>query len=180
MDDSDGYALSGEELRAVIMDIYEREIRPVLLKIYEDDRTMLKDSESRIDRTNEMIARLVEACKSVELAYTTHVGSLQSSRDTSQRNNARLITANERMTRMLEAERVASADELARLKDSFASEIREMQSRIDSLEQDKASLREELHKATDRYWELQGSYQRLAEGMNRKGATPKAEVRITG
>lgn len=72
---------------------------------------MLEKSEGRIDRTNMMIEKLVDACKAVEIAYTSHVGSLQVSRDTSQKNNSRLIAANERMTRMMETARVDSAKE---------------------------------------------------------------------
>lgn len=72
---------------------------------------MLEKSEGRIDRTNMMIEKLVDACKSVEIAYTSHVGSLQVSRDISQKNNARLIAANERMTRMMETARVDYAKE---------------------------------------------------------------------
>lgn len=60
---------------------------------------MLEKSEARIDRTNVMISRLVDACKSVENAYTSHVGSLQSSRDTSQKNNAKLIALLDRVTK---------------------------------------------------------------------------------
>lgn len=75
---------------------------------------MLEKSEGRIDRTNMMIEKLVDACKAVELAYTSHVGSLQVSRDTSQKSNARLIAANERMTRMMETARVDSAKERER------------------------------------------------------------------
>lgn len=36
------------------------------------------------------------------------------------------------------------------------------------------------HKATDKYWELMASYQRLAEDMSRKSSAPKAEVKIKG
>lgn len=130
---------------------------------------MLEKSESRIDRTNMMIEKLVDACKAVELAYTSHVGSLQVSRDTSQKSNARLIAANERMTRMMETARVDSAKERERYVQHIAN-----------LEENIKSLRNELHKATDKYWELMASYQRLAEDMSRKRSAPKAEVKIKG
>lgn len=130
---------------------------------------MLEKSESRIDRTNMMIEKLVDACKAVELAYTSHVGSLQVSRDTSQKSNARLIAANERMTRMMETARVDSAKERERFVQHIAN-----------LEENIKSLRNELHKATDKYWELMASYQRLAEDMSRKRSAPKAEVKIKG
>lgn len=130
---------------------------------------MLEKSEGRIDRTNMMIEKLVDACKAVEIAYTSHVGSLQVSRDTSQKNNARLIAANERMTRMMETARVDSAKERERYVQHIAN-----------LEENIKSLKDELHKATDKYWELMASYQRLAEDMSRKRSTPKAEVKIKG
>lgn len=130
---------------------------------------MLEKSEGRIDRTNMMIEKLVDACKAVELAYTSHVGSLQVSRDTSQKSNARLIAANERMTRMMESARVDSAKERERYVQHIAN-----------LEENIRSLKDELHKATDKYWELMASYQRLAEDMSRKRSAPKAEVKIKG
>lgn len=130
---------------------------------------MLEKSEGRIDRTNMMIEKLVDACKAVELAYTSHVGSLQVSRDTSQKSNARLIAANERMTRMMETARVDSAKERERYVQHIAN-----------LEENIRSLKDELHKATDKYWELMASYQRLAEDMSRKRSAPKAEVKIKG
>ena len=123
---------------------------------------MLEKSESRIDRTNMMIEKLVDACKLVEAAYTSHVSSLQTSRDISQRNNAKLITANERMTRMMDAARTENMKDRERLLE------------------DLKSLKEEMHKATDKYWELMASYQRLAEDMSRKRFAPKAEVKIKG
>lgn len=128
---------------------------------------MLEKSESRIDRTNMMIEKLVDACKAVELAYTSHVGSLQVSRDTSQKSNARLIAANERMTRMMETARVDSAKERERYVQHIAN-----------LEENIKSLKDELHKATDKYWELMASYQRLAEDISRKKTTSRAEVKI--
>lgn len=159
--DEDGHAHNGD-VRTVIMDIFENEIKPVLLKIYEDDRSMLKDSEGRIDRTNGMIQKLVDACKLVEAAYTSHVSSLQTSRDISQRNNAKLITANERMTRMMDTARTDYMKDRERLLE------------------DLKSLKDEMHKATDKYWELMASYQRLAEDISRKRSAPKAEVKIKG
>lgn len=68
---------------------------------------MLEKSEARIDRTNVMISRLVDACKSVENAYTSHVGSLQSSRDTSQKNNAKLISLLDRITKASSARKTS-------------------------------------------------------------------------
>lgn len=128
---------------------------------------MLEKSEGRIDRTNMMIEKLVDACKAVELAYTSHVGSLQVSRDISQKSNARLIAANERMTRMMETARVDSAKERERYVQHIAN-----------LEENIRSLKDELHKATDKYWELMASYQRLAEDISRKKTTSRAEVKI--
>lgn len=108
---------------------------------------MLEKSEARIDRTNSMIDRLVDACKSVENAYTSHVGSLQSSRDTSQKNNAKLIALLDRVTKSIEREK----DELQR------------QNAL--LEKDKNALRSQLHSATEKYWKLQEDYRRLAESL---------------
>lgn len=108
---------------------------------------MLEKSEARIDRTNVMISRLVDACKSVEKAYTSHVGSLQSSRDTSQKNNAKLISLLDRITKSIDREK----DELQR------------QNAL--LEKDKNALRSQLHSATEKYWKLQEDYRRLAESL---------------
>lgn len=108
---------------------------------------MLEKSEARIDRTNVMISRLVDACKSVENAYTSHVGSLQSSRDTSQKNNAKLISLPDRITKSIDREK----DELQR------------QNAL--LEKDKNALRSQLHSATEKYWKLQEDYRRLAESL---------------
>lgn len=134
MNDKDGYALGAETLGAVNNGTPYR----MLLRL-------LERSEERIDRTNEMIGKLADACRSVENAYTAHVGSLQTSRDTSQKDNAKLIAMLDRVTRSAEKEK------------------EEMRVRIDGLENDKAALREELHTATDKYWKLQEDYRHLAE-----------------
>ena len=90
----------------------------------------------------------------METAYTSHVSSLQSSRDTSQKNNARLIKANERMTRMMETARADYAKE----RDRFLGII-------NTLEDNMKALKEQLHSATDKYWKLQEDYRRLAESL---------------
>ena len=148
MDESDDYdqGLKPEKRDALREDVLRN--KNVLLEIIK----MLERPETRIDRTNTMIEKLVDACKSIETAYTSHVASLQSSRDISQRNNARLIAANERMTRMMGTARAGSAKEKERF-DNL----------IDDLEESMKSLKEELHKSTDKYWRLQEDYRRLAE-----------------
>lgn len=108
---------------------------------------MLERSEARIDRTSRITEELTRACKSVETAYTSHVSSLQFSRDTSQKNNAKLISLLDRLT------------------SSFTKESEDKQRRIEMLEADKNALREQLHSATDRYWKLQEDYRRLAESL---------------
>ena len=150
MDESDDYdqGLKPEKRDALREDVLRD--KNVLLEIIK----MLERSEARIDRTNTMIEKLVDACKSVETAYTSHVASLQSSRDISQRNNARLIAANERMTRMMETARADSAKERERF-DNL----------INDLKENMKSLKEELHKSTDKYWRLQEDYRRLAESL---------------
>lgn len=108
---------------------------------------MLDRSEARIDRTSRITEELTRACKSVETAYTSHVSSLQFSRDTSQKNNAKLISLLDRLT------------------SSFTKESEDKQRRIEMLEADKNALRAQLHSATDRYWKLQEDYRRLAESL---------------
>ena len=108
---------------------------------------MLERSEARIDRTSRITEELTRACKSVETAYTSHVSSLQFSRDTSQKNNAKLISLLDRLT------------------SSFTKESEDKQRRIEMLEADKNALRAQLHSATDRYWKLQEDYRRLAESL---------------
>ncbi len=119
-----------------------------VVKIFSD---MLERSDARIDRTNSIIEELTKACKSVETAYTSHVSSLQSSRDTSQKNNAKLVSLLDRLT------------------SSFAKESEDKQRRIEVLEADKLALKEQLHSATDKYWKLQEDYRRLAESMTTRG-----------
>lgn len=148
MDESDDY---DQGLKPEKRDALREEVlrdKNVLLEIIK----MLERSEARIDRTNTMIEKLVDACKSIETAYTSHVASLQSSRDISQRNNVRLFAANERMMRMMETARADSAKERERF-DNL----------IDDLEESMKSLKEGLHKSTDKYWRLQEDYRRLAE-----------------
>lgn len=108
---------------------------------------MQERSEARIDRTSRITEELTRACKSVETAYTSHVSSLQFSRDTSQKNNAKLISLLDRLT------------------SSFTKESEDKQRRIEMLEADKNALRAQLHSATDRYWKLQEDYRRLAESL---------------
>lgn len=119
-----------------------------VVKIFSD---MLERSEARIDRTSNIIEELTKACKSVEIAYTSHVSSLQSSRDTSQKNNAKLILLLDRLT------------------SSFEKEREDKQHRIEMLEADKLALKEQLHSATDKYWKLQEDYRRLAESITARG-----------
>ena len=119
-----------------------------VVKILSD---MLERSDARIDRTNSIIEELTKACKSVETAYTSHVSSLQSSRDTSQKNNAKLISLLDRLT------------------SSFTKENEDKQRRIEMLEADKLALKEQLHSATDKYWKLQEDYRRLAESITTRG-----------
>ena len=148
MDESDDY---DQGLKPEKRDALREEVlrdKNVLLEIIK----MLERSETRIDRTDTMIEKLVDACKSIETAYTSHVASLQSSRDISQRNNVRLFAANERMMRMMETARADSAKERERF-DNL----------IDDLGESMKSLKEGLHKSTDKYWRLQEDYRRLAE-----------------
>jgi chromosome segregation ATPase len=112
---------------------------------------MLERSEARIDRTSRITEELTRACKSVETAYTSHVSSLQSSRDTSQKNNAKLISLLDRLT------------------SSFTKESEDKQRRIEMLEADKLALKEQLHSATEKYWKLQEDYRRLAESLTNRG-----------
>ena len=119
-----------------------------VVKLFSD---MLERSEARIDRTSRIVEELTKACKAVEIAYTSHVSSLQSSRDTSQKNNAKLITLIDRLT------------------SSFTKENEDKQRRIEMLEADKLALKEQLHSATDKYWKLQEDYRRLAESITSRG-----------
>lgn len=125
----------------------DNDLKSLSLNLLKSFSRMLESSESRIDRTNAIINKLTNACKSVENAYTSHVSSLQSSRDTSQKNNAKLISLLDRLT------------------SSFEKEREDKQRRIEMLEADKLALKEQLHSATDKYWKLQEDYRRLAESL---------------
>lgn len=143
MDDSDHDQDTESGIKRNARSAYES-----VVKIFSD---MLERSDARIDRTNSIIEELTKACKSVETAYTSHVSSLQSSRDTSQKNNAKLISLLDRLT------------------SSFTKENEDKQRRIEMLEADKLALKEQLHSATDKYWKLQEDYRRLAESMTTRG-----------
>lgn len=143
MDDSDHDQDTESGIKRNARSAYES-----VVKIFSD---MLERSDARIDRTNSIIEELTKACKSVETAYTSHVSSLQSSRDTSQKNNAKLISLIDRLT------------------SSFTKESEDKQRRIEMLESDKLALKEQLHSATDKYWKLQEDYRRLAESMTTRG-----------
>lgn len=143
MDDSDHDQDTESGIKRNARNAYES-----VVKIFSD---MLERSEARIDRTSRIVEELTKACKAVEIAYTSHVSSLQSSRDTSQKNNAKLISLIDRLT------------------SSFTKESEDKQRRIEILEADKLALKEQLHSATDKYWKLQEDYRRLAESMTTRG-----------
>lgn len=158
--DDDGDALRKSTIREIIKDLFETEIKPILLKIYQDDREMLKESDKRISRTNEIIDKLTDACKSVENAYTSHVGSLQSSRDASQKANTELIKTCERLSKRLE-----------RTDDVNRKRIMELNDRI-------AALLDERKEAKAQYEELQKSYLRIAEAGSFKQSGNVMEMNV--
>lgn len=158
--DDDGDALRKSTIREIINELFETEIKPILLKIYQDDREMLKESDKRISRTNEIIDKLTDACKSVENAYTSHVGSLQSSRDASQKANTELIKTCERLSKRLE-----------RTDDVNRKRIMELNDRI-------AALLDERQEAKAQYEELQKSYLRIAEAGSFKQSGNVMEMNV--
>lgn len=158
--DDDGDALRKSTIRETIKEIFETEIKPILLKVYQDDREMLKESDKRISRTNEIIDKLADACKSVENAYTSHVSSLQSSRDASQKANTELIKTCERLSKRLE-----------RTDDTNRKRIMELNDRI-------AALLDERKEAKVQYEELQKSYLRIAEAGSVKQSGNTMEMNV--
>lgn len=158
--DDDGDALRKSTIRETIKEIFETEIKPILLKIYQDDREMLKESDKRISRTNEIIDKLADACKSVENAYTSHVSSLQSSRDASQKANTELIKTCERLSKRLE-----------RTDDTNRKRIMELNGRI-------AALLDERKESKAQYEELQKSYLRIAEAGSVKQSGNVMEMNV--
>lgn len=158
--DDDSDALQKSTIKETIKEIFETEIKPILLKIYQDDREMLKESDKRISRTNEIIDKLADACKSVENAYTSHVSSLQSSRDTSQKANTELIKTCERLSKRLE-----------RTDDTNRKRIMELNNRI-------AALLDERKEAKAQYDELQKSYLRIAEAGSVKQSGNTMEMNV--
>lgn len=158
--DDDSDALQKSTIKETIKEIFETEIKPILLKIYQDDREMLKESDKRISRTNEIIDKLADACKSVENAYTSHVSSLQSSRDASQKANTELIKTCERLSKRLE-----------RTDDTNRKRIMELNGRI-------ASLLDERKEAKAQYEELQKSYLRIAEAGSVKQSGNTMEMNV--
>lgn len=158
--DDDSDALQKSTIKETIKEIFETEIKPILLKIYQDDREMLKESDKRISRTNEIIDKLTDACKSVENAYTSHVSSLQSSRDASQKANTELIKTCERLSKRLE-----------RTDDTNRKRIMELNGRI-------AALLDERKEAKAQYDELQKSYLRIAEAGSVKQSGNTMEMNV--
>ena len=121
---------------------------------------MLEKSESRIDRTNRMVNKLANACHAVEDAYTSHIGSLQRSRDKQQEENVELIRKNKDLTKMLE---------------TCMKERERLLSLMEKEKEEKQALRQELHKATDKYAGMFESYIRLSELSN---GGSKSDVKI--
>ncbi len=146
--DTDGYApgaqasrgKNDERMKSAITEAlteFARErMMPGYMGIVRTFARLLARSEDRMDKVNDMTGRLIEATDDVKVAYTTHVASLQESRDTSQKANADLVDSNERLVRMLDAanEKIARRD-----------------ARIEQLE--------------EKYWKLQDDYRRLAESL---------------
>lgn len=155
MDDSDPGPVVVDEirLRAILKKVIDDELKPTFLK-------MLEKSESRIDRTNRMVNKLANACHAVEDAYTSHIGSLQLSRDKQQEENVELIRKNKDLTKMLE---------------TCMKERERLLSLMEKEKEEKQALRQELHKATDKYAGMFESYIRLSELSN---GGSKSDVKI--
>lgn len=155
MDDSDPGPVVVDEirLRAILKKVIDDELKPTFLK-------MLEKSESRIDRTNRMVNKLANACHAVEDAYTSHIGSLQRSRDKQQEENVELIRKNKDLTKMLE---------------TCMKERERLLSLMEKEKEEKQALRQELHKATDKYAGMFESYIRLSELSN---GGSKSDVKI--
>lgn len=155
MDDSDPGPVVVDEirLRAILTKVIDDELKPTFLK-------MLEKSESRIDRTNRMVNKLANACHAVEDAYTSHIGSLQRSRDKQQEENVELIRKNKDLTKMLE---------------TCMKERERLLSLMEKEKEEKQALRQELHKATDKYAGMFESYIRLSELSN---GGSKSDVKI--
>lgn len=155
MDDSDPGSVVVDEirLRAILKKVIDDELKPTFLK-------MLEKSESRIDRTNRMVNKLANACHAVEDAYTSHIGSLQRSRDKQQEENVELIRKNKDLTKMLE---------------TCMKERERLLSLMEKEKEEKQALRQELHKATDKYAGMFESYIRLSELSN---GGSKSDVKI--
>lgn len=153
--DDDSYDDLKKLIEDTIREIFETDVKPVLIKIYQDDREMLKESERRINRTNEIIDKLADACKSVEKAYTSHVSSLQSSRDCSQKANVELVKTCERLSMRLE-----------KIDDANRRRI--------------SAITKEAKEAKEQYKELQKSYLRIAETGSVKQSGNVMEMNVNG
>ena len=155
MDDSDPGPVVVDEirLRAILKKVIDDELKPTFMK-------MLEKSESRIDRTNRMVNKLANACHAVEDAYTSHIGSLQRSRDKQQEENVELIRKNKDLTKMLE---------------TCMKERERLLSLMEKEKEEKQALRQELHKASDKYAGMFESYIRLSELSN---GGSKSDVKI--
>lgn len=168
MDDSDGYALGSEKLGAEIRsglgkaleDFARREMLPEYLKLLKTFARLLTSSEERMDKVNAMTAKLIDATDNVKIAYTTHVESLQKSRDTSQQANADLVKTCDRLSRLIERKETA-----------FRRQIEERDRRI-------AELEDETRAGREQYRELQKSYLRIAEAGSLKQSGNVMEMNV--
>lgn len=168
MDDSDGYALGSDKLGAEIRlslgqaleDFARAEMRPDYMKLLKTFARLLVSSEERMEKVHAMTAKLIDATDNVKIAYTTHVESLQKSRDTSQQANADLVKTCDRLSRLLERKETA-----------FNRQIEERDRRIAELE---AETREER----EQYRELQKSYLRIAEAGSLKQSGNVMEMNV--
>lgn len=127
---------------------------------------MLKASEERINRTNEMICMLAEAAKSHTAAYEKHMSSLIASNESYQQLASSLTEATMELTQINQHER----EDFKKQLDSYREELHSAKDRIILLEAKEADLHEHNSRLRGKYdeqhalyVELQQKYQDMAE-----------------
>ncbi len=100
----------------------KRVIQGVVLGLQPTFLTMLKESEARIDRTNEIVEKLQGTCKDMMEIYDKHLTSLEHSRDQLIENNYKLVENNGTLLKEVEnlrKELLGAKKDYHKLFDSF-------------------------------------------------------------
>lgn len=166
-----------EDLKSLVKDIIHEDLLPVFLD-------MLKASDERINRTNEMVMMLSESTSNFSRLCNTQLVSATESRDIAQKNAAEMIKANMELTKLVEQ---TNAD-LQKLISDYKRELHSAKDKILQYEKSSNELmkrldqQQEKHELLqDKYDKLVENYERLAEKSieHRQSSSSRADVKIS-